>query len=326
MAKPENSKTQAAAEAANGLLRDRKAAQDARRKYPLPQENPRPSAADRPQGLKTFIGSNMKYVLGVVIVVAAVALGLIIGAPLWLNSEDGERFQESLYVTPYDWSKLQTEGGHYSYVDNGEVKTRLGIDVSENQHWINWDAVAADGIDFAMIRLGYRGATEGDLYLDEYYQANMASAEAAGIDRGVYFFSQAQNVDEAVEEANFVLASLANAELAYPVAFDSEEKVLGLPTSRTTDLDKATMTAIAEAFCNCIEEAGYETVIYGNTHDLSRFRRSYLDTKEVWFAEYGTEFPNNRLDIDLWQYSNSGTVAGIEGAVDMNLDLRHALD
>lgn len=263
-----------------------------------------------------------KYILGVCVVVAVVTIGILVAAPIFLNSEDGERLQESMYVTPYDWSLLQAEGSQLRYVENGEVKSRIGIDVSENQHWIDWESVAKDGIEFAMIRLGYRGATEGDMYVDEYFEANMAGAEAVGIDRGIYFFSQAKTPDEAIEEADFVLEHLGDRQLQYPIAYDSEERIIGVSESRTTGLEKAEMTAIADAFYQRIADAGYEVLIYGNAHDMSRYRRSSLDNKEVWWAEYGVAAPTNKLDIVLWQYTNVGHVAGIEGDVDMNLDLR----
>lgn len=270
--------------------------------------------------------ANLKYILGVVAVALVAALGIIIAAPLILQGADADRLRESAYVSPYDWSKLDRTDGRYRYVVEGEERSRIGIDVSENQHAIDWDAVAADGIDFAMVRLGYRGATAGDLYLDEYYWANLDGARDAGLDCGVYFFSQANTPEEAVEEADFVLEYLNGTSLEYPVAFDSEEKVLDLAQSRTTGLDNASMTAIMDAFCQRIEEAGYETIVYGNAHDLSRYRRSSLEGKEIWWAEYEAPAPSNRIDIALWQYSNAGRVSGIDGYVDMNIDLREVLD
>lgn len=273
----------------------------------------------------SFLKRNLRYVIAVVIVALVAALGIVVLAH-FVDKDASDRMAEQAYVSPYDWSKLDRTGGRYAYVDDGVVKSRLGIDVSENQHQIDWNAVAADGIDFAMIRLGYRGATAGDLYLDEYFHDNLAGATNAGIDRGIYFFSQANTPDEAREEANFVLENLGGAELQYPIVFDSEEHVLNLAQSRTTGLTTDQMTEIADAFCKRIEAAGYDAMVYGNAQDMARYRRSAMEERDIWWAEYDVPAPTNRIDITMWQYSNAGQVAGIPVAVDMNIDLSHALD
>lgn len=326
MAEPDQEKNslEARAAQASALLRARNATREAEAPQPIP-----PAAdggGNRKQGLGPFIMANLKYILGVAAVALAAALGIIIAAPLILQGADSDLLKESAYVSPYDWTKLEQADGRYRYIVDGEVRSRTGIDVSENQHAIDWEAVAADGIDFAMVRLGYRGATAGELYLDEYYWANLDGARDAGLDCGVYFFSQANTPEEAIEEADFVLEYLNGTLLEYPVAFDSEERVLGLPESRTTNLDKESMSAVMNAFCQRIEEAGYETIVYGNTHDMGRLRRSSLEDRKIWWAEYGVSAPTNKIDIVLWQYSNTGRVSGIEGDVDLNIDLRHALD
>lgn len=304
-----------AADYASSLIRDRKAALEG-------AGGQRPSAQDQRQSP----GRHALYVLGVVVVICLVAAGILLAANLLMDEDSRDLLSENAYVSPLDWSKLDRTDGRYAYVEAGSAPSRVGIDVSENQHAIDWGAVAADGIDFAMVRLGYRGATEGDLYLDAYYEANMAGAQGAGLERGIYFFSQAITPEEAVEEAEFVLAHLDGAALDYPIAFDSEEHIQGVANPRTSPLDKPAMTAVADAFCERIEEAGYEVMVYGNAHDMSRYRRSSMDHRLIWFAEYGAQEPHNKLDIVMWQYSNAGTVAGIEGAVDMNLDLRPVLD
>lgn len=319
----EQDSLKAQADAASALLRERKEARGRASADALPQKGTSPT---QKMGIGQFIVRNIVYILGVAVVAAIVAVAIIVAAPLIFNDENSELLAENTYVSPYDWRKLNTETGRFAYVDDGETRSRIGVDVSENQHVINWQAVADDGIDFAMIRLGYRGATEGDLYLDEFYETNLAGAEAAGLDCGIYFFSQAITPEEAIEEADFVLEHLRGARIAYPIAFDSEEHIQGVSQSRTSGLDKASMTAVADAFCQRIEEAGYRTLVYGNAHDMSRYRRSSMDQKEIWWAEYGTLAPTNKIDIVLWQYTSSGSVAGIDGSVDLNLDLRNVLD
>lgn len=213
----------------------------------------------------------------------------------------------------------------FRYVRDGQVVSRLGVDVSENQQLIDWEAVAADGIEFAYIRLGYRGTSEGGLYLDAYFERNLEQARTAGIDCGVYFFSQATSPDEAREEARFVLEHLGGATLQYPVAFDSEEAAAGTGRSRTAGLSDAEMTAIAQAFFSEISAAGYGTMLYGNAQDLGRYDSNLLAASPVWWAEYGMPVPTARLDFTLWQYSNEGSVAGIPTKVDMDIDLSGAL-
>lgn len=282
-------------------------------------------AHGRPPTLRGFIMKNFIYILGVVVVACLVGLGIVVAAPFIAGDRDGALDGET-YVSPYDWTQLRHEGDRFAYVVDGQIRSRFGIDVSENQHAIDWNAVAADGVEFAMIRLGYRGATAGDLYLDEQYWANMDGARNVGIDVGVYFFSQANTPEEAIEEAEYVLTYLNGIPLEYPVAFDSEERVLGISKSRTSGLDNAQMTAIAKAFCDRIAEAGYDTIVYGNAADLARYRRSYLENEKIWWAEYGIVAPTAKVDMTVWQYSNTGRVAGIQNEVDLNLDLSHALD
>ena len=238
----------------------------------------------------------------------------------------GDEKAEPVPQSPYDASAFRRDGTRLSYIVDGRDVSRLGIDVSESQLWIDWQAVADDGIDFAMIRAGYRGATEGQLYTDEYFFYNLEAARAAGIDCGVYFFSQATTVDEAVEEADYVLGLLDGAALAYPIAFDSEEFAVEGVSSRLEELTRGEMTSIADAFCKRVEQAGYETMIYGNAYDLGRYNKGNWEGDGVWWAEYGVGEPSVTGEISMWQYSNSGQVAGIETAVDMNIDLRRALD
>ena len=262
--------------------------------------------------------------LVLVVVVAFLAVVFVVRGS---GTGDDDSLETPLaYISPYNWQNIVRENGRWSYVVNGQVKSRLGIDVSENQGHIDWQQVAADGIDFAMIRIGYRGTTLGEMYLDAEYWDNLQNAKAAGLDCGLYFFSQATNEAEAREEAEFVLTNLNGAPLEYPIVFDSEEVAAGIGKSRTSGLSKDEMAAIEEAFCKRIEQAGYETMIYGNAHDLSRYRRAVIEKRQLWWAEYGSPNPLAKIDIVMWQYSNEGHVAGIATNVDMNMDLRGALN
>lgn len=246
-----------------------------------------------------------------------------LGFPLaFLASCSEEQTVEStveLYKSPYNFEGLVRENNRYIYTEEGVLQSKCGIDVSEHQGSIDWNAVAADGIEFAFIRVGNRGATAGDMYLDKQYQANIKGAQAAGIPVGVYFFSQSINATEAIEEAEFVLEHLAGIALQYPIVYD-HEPVSGIENPRANNLSQAQATENAQAFCNRIKEGGFETMIYGNKSDIARLDRSVVDTTNVWFAEYDASTPSGRFDFSIWQYTNNGTVAGIPARVDMNIE------
>ncbi|MEE8704294.1 MAG: glycoside hydrolase family 25 protein [Olsenella sp.] len=227
------------------------------------------------------------------------------------------------YENPYEWGRLSVgTDGRYHYIVDGQDAGRTGIDVSEHQGAIDWDAVAADGVSFAIVRVGYRGTENGAIGADAYFSANLAGARAAGLDVGAYFYSQAVSVEEAQEEADFVLAQLRGAQLNYPVAFDLE------PTSaeatRTRGLTDDEMNAIAHAFCERVEEGGYRAMVYGNKPDLGHLRLEEFSGYGFWYACYDTR-PVMDLAFGIWQYSSSGTVDGIRTLVDMDVDLTPVL-
>lgn len=221
------------------------------------------------------------------------------------------------FANPYDWDGLADEGGRMVYYEDGQVASQTGVDVSEHQGWIDWNAVAGNGVDFAYVRVGNRGFTEGVVSVDDYFEYNLGAASEAGLDVGAYFFSQAVNADEAREEAQFVIDQLNGRELALPIAYDHE--LVAAEGARANAVDRATMTECAKAFCDAVEAAGYSAVIYGNLHDLTRYHLSQLTAYPLWLAEYDVAAPTAPLPIVMWQYTSSGTVAGIDGAVDMNV-------
>lgn len=218
---------------------------------------------------------------------------------------------------PYDFSGLSIDGDRATFSKDGNVVSELGIDVSYLQGNIDWAAVAADGIDFAFIRIGYRGNTEGGLYVDDYFAENLSGAKAAGIKVGAYFFSSAISLAEATEEAQFCLEQLDGASLDLPLAFDHEPTANG--TGRADNVAKEEMDAIVQGFNAQISNAGYKTMIYGNAGDLNRYDDSILAKNAIWFAEYDASHPSSYLNYSVWQYTNDGAVAGISTNVDMNL-------
>ncbi len=196
--------------------------------------------------------------------------------------------------------------------------THKGIDVSEYQKFIDWRTVKNSGIDFAIIRAGYRGYGNGRIVEDRFFANNIQEATKAGMDIGFYFYSQAISVQEAVQEAQFTLQLLSkyNVPIKYPIAIDTERTPYG--TGRADGLSKELRTEIVRAFCNEIQRAGYKTMIYANKNwllnDLNITDLNY----DVWLAHYTnkTDYP---YPYSIWQYSSTGSVNGVVGNVDMNI-------
>ncbi len=191
----------------------------------------------------------------------------------------------------------------------------LGIDVSKWNGEIDWDVVKAEGVDFAIIRCGYRGSSSGWLVEDPYFFQNIQGAKRAGIKVGVYFFTQAIDLVEAVEEASMVITLLGDTKLDFPIFIDTE----GANGGRADNLDAATRTAVVNAFCQTIQNAGLEAGVYASRNwYLNRLNIDDLYGYKIWLAEY-RETPLYEGNYDLWQYTSSGSVAGIEGRVDLNV-------
>lgn len=216
---------------------------------------------------------------------------------------------------------LNEETGDYegdvSLSESAGMKTRKGIDVSKFQGKINWKKVANDDIDFAYMRLGYRGYGSGKIVLDDTFEYNIEKAKAAGLDIGVYFFTEAVTEKEGIEEAEFVLESLEDYKVDLPIVLDVEESASS--DSRTKDLTKEERTKAVIAFCERIKEAGHDVMIYGNTKSfMVMMDNEKLEDYDKWFAyyKYPLRFP---YKMKMWQYTSSGEVDGIEGSVDINI-------
>ena len=175
------------------------------------------------------------------------------------------------------------------YYNDPAYSTALGVDVSSYQgEEIDWAKVAASGIEFVMIRVGYRGyGTEGTLNLDSCFQKNLAGAKAAGLKVGAYFFSQAINTAEAAQEAQFVLQALAGQALDYPLVYDWE--VISADGARTKGLDNTTLTDCAITFCESVRMAGYTPMVYYNLPvGYLHYQLDRLTAYDVWFAQYAS--------------------------------------
>ncbi len=218
--------------------------------------------------------------------------------------------------SPYKPELFEERGG-FMYYEDESVASKRGIDVSSFQGEIDWERVAADEIDFAIIRLGYRGYSKGNIMIDEMFERNIEGATAAGIDVGVYFFSQAITVQEAVEEAWTVLSYIQDYEITYPVIFDWE--VIYGDSARSDEVSVATLTQSAVAFCEVVKDEGYQPMIYFNKRlGLLKYNLADLTEYGFWYAQY-YDYPEFYYKFDIWQYSSTGNVDGIEGDVDLNI-------
>lgn len=215
---------------------------------------------------------------------------------------------------------IKSRNGRKYYVENSEVTSLLGVDVSVHQDDIDWETVKSSGIDFAMIRLGFRGYGTGEAQLDENYAQNIEGARNAGLDAGVYFFSQAITVDEAIEEAQMVIDSLKGLDVNYPVVYDWE--IIYDDTARTDDVPVDTLTDCCVAFCEAIKDAGYTPMIYQNKKTtMFKLDLERLKDYDFWLAEYNSE-PTYYYDFAMWQYTSEGAVPGINGNVDLNISFK----
>ena len=210
------------------------------------------------------------------------------------------------------------QGNVYDFAADGALnQTARGIDVSKYQGNIDWNAVAADGITFAIIRVGYRGYGSGALVEDSTFRRNIQGATAAGLMVGVYFYSQAINEAEAVEEASMVISLCQGYGLPLGVYYDTE-KVAG-DTGRADGISAAERTACAVAFCETIRNAGYSAGVYSYASWFyNSLNYANISKYKIWIAQYRDSLDFN-YRYDIWQYTSTGKVNGVPGGVDMNI-------
>lgn len=235
------------------------------------------------------------------------------------QSEVFEEAEDIIKIPKIKYEDIIDDHGKYHYEDDKYLGL-FGIDVSEFQEEIDWEKVKESGAEFAFIRLGRRGATTGLLYLDEHFKENHEKASKAGMEIGIYFFSQAINTEEAVEEAHFVIKELRHRKINLPVVYDCEEVYLEDETPRTDGLSKDVFTQNALAFCREIEKAGYEPMIYTYSYWSDTFYdMDKISRYPIWFAQYDVDAPVLQYPISIWQYTNKGKIDGIKGDVDFNI-------
>ena len=210
------------------------------------------------------------------------------------------------------------QGVTYNFGSDGAIATTVngstfGIDVSRHNGKIDWNAVKASGVDYVIIRCGYRGSSTGALIEDQNFKTNIKGATAAGLKVGVYVFSQAVNEVEAVKEASLAVSLVKGYNLTYPIFIDTEAS-----GGRADKIDKATRTAVVNAFCQTVVSAGYKPGIYASKSWFEdKLNMGSVASCKIWLAQYSAS-PTYKGRYDMWQYSDKGTISGISGNVDLN--------
>lgn len=217
----------------------------------------------------------------------------------------------------YDFTNLVSNDGKLKYYSDGKKISFLGVDVSRYQKDIDFYSLKDSGVEYVMIRLGARGYKTGALQLDEYFIQNLDKATEAGLEVGIYFYSQAMSQEEAVEEANLVIDNLKERKITYPVAFDME--FVENDQARVETLTRDERTVITQAFLKKIGEAGYIPMIYGDKEWLiKRIDLSKLTDYCVWLSDEA-DIPDYPYQYEMWQYTKQGTIDGIDGFADLNI-------
>ena len=259
--------------------------------------------------LKTYLA----ILASVLAVLVLLALILTLGR---YTSEPPVETEPSETIPP----ETTTEATEFTYDEtfptDPAVDSRLGIDVSEHQKNIDWGQVKAAGVDFVMIRLGYRGYESGKLVEDEYAKANLKNAKAAGLKVGAYFFSQALSIAETDQEIQFMLKVLGDTKLDMPIVLDWE---IPADTARTRNMDARTLTDIQLHFCGNMKKMGYQPMVYFNWRQSEKLYVLHdLEDYPFWLALYQDRM-TYPWKVEMWQYSDKGKVPGINGNVDLNV-------
>jgi len=232
---------------------------------------------------------------------------------------DGNTYYYDVTGVPVTGSQI-IKGEAYWFNDEGVRSSTQGIDVSTWNNDINWTRVKESGIDFVIIRVGFRGYGTGRLYADDMFETYITGAKAAGLKVGLYFYTQAISEYEAVEEASLCLTMLNGRSLNYPIFIDMEDAESS--TARTNNLSNSQRTAIINAFCDTIRSAGYRAGLYANKYYLTyKINVSQLNSAtRIWIAHYTSQqHPEYASMYSMWQYSSTGSVPGISGYVDLDI-------
>ena len=281
---------------------------------PAPTATPAPTPVDRTAGFPHEIEASKLAGYGFDVTSTETVEYQYTG---WQNIDGATYYYDPATHQPVTGNQV-IQGNVYTFGADGALnRTARGIDVSKFQGSIDWNAVKADGITFAIIRCGYRGYGSGALVEDSTYRANIRGAINAGLKVGVYFYSQATNEAEAVEEASMVLSLVSGYSLPLGVYYDTE-KVAG-DTGRADTISAAQRTACAVAFCETIRNSGYSAGVYSYASWFyNSLNFANISKYNTWIAQYRDTLSFS-YKYNIWQYTGSGHVNGISKPVDMNI-------
>lgn len=233
------------------------------------------------------------------------------------GEEEWVSINQYLARNDYDYSGLVYQRPLMKYYENNTRVSYAGADISKTQDYVDFLELKRAGIDFVMLRLGQRGYSSGEITLDEYFMDNLKRATEAGLDVGVYFFSQAITVEEAEEEAQFVIDTISGNEIQYPVVF-AMDAIPG-EVARIDSLDKMERTNIAIAFMDKIRENGYFPMVYGDKEWLiQKLSLGSMIGYDVWLSQE-KDIPDYPYQFVMWQYTTHGSIAGIAGDANLNI-------
>lgn len=227
-----------------------------------------------------------------------------------------------IFMNTYKKENFRIDNGFMAYFnDDGEKISHLGCDLSYHNNNVNFDELAASGCEFVMLRCGFRGYSEGGLMQDEKFEKYASEAERVGLGLGVYFFTQAVTVEEAEDEAEFVLRLIEDHKISYPVAFDTEYIDDENARTNTTEISDELRSDICKAFCERIKQEGYYPMIYASENWMRRYLNvEALKDYDLWAPQYLDE--NDYLyDFTMWQYTDSGNIPGVKGEVDLDISM-----
>lgn len=235
------------------------------------------------------------------------------------GEEEWVPIDAGLEQNAYDLKSFVCQSDFMKYYKDGKVISYLGVDISEKQGYVDFNKVKKAGIDFCMIRAGARGYGTGQLFLDDNFTDNMKRASDAGLEVGVYFYSQAITEEEVLEEVMLVLDTIKDYNVTYPVAFQME--YVENDTARVEQLSKTSKTELAQIFLGTVQSSGYTPMLYGKKEWLlKKVDLTKLSDYDVWLSQNEMQ-PDYPYQFGVWQYTNHAVVDGISGSVNLNISL-----
>lgn len=242
---------------------------------------------------------------------------ILFGLIYSISNDNNDIHETVTYLTEhnYDLNKLYKDGEFYHYEDDNYISL-VGIDISQHQRDIDFNSVKNAGVDFVVIRLGWRGYSEGKIHLDDRFEEYYEQASEVGLKIGFYFFSQAINEKEAIEEAEFVLRYIKNKKFDLPIVYDYED---ASPVGRIAKLNREEKTKNAIAFLERIKRNNYHPMLYTSLYWVRYcYEIEKIMNYDIWFAQY-YDYPQYPYPFSIWQYSETGKVDGIETDCDLDI-------